>query len=120
MGERRESEDLKLACLLPWPACFSDRSDQQVARECLLESGLQSQDEWGGRLEEEICLIYWRWGQRGRGGPRRCCYRAGVSLEDLIWRRKRDEDLQLACLPPCPAPTSVWLAHFKDEISILI
>lgn len=66
MEERRESEDLKLTYLLPWPTCFSDRLGWQLPRVSLLELGLGLQDEWGGE-QEKICVMCWRWGQRGMG-----------------------------------------------------
>lgn len=60
MEERREREDLKMVCLLPWRG-------QQVSRECLrdLEGDTKG---WSGK--EKIHMICWRWGQRGRGDHR--------------------------------------------------
>lgn len=53
---RKESEGLKLACLLHWlPFCLS------------AEHELGYQHRGGVWLEENIPLTYWRWGYIGRG-----------------------------------------------------
>lgn len=47
--------------------------------------GLERQDKWGGRLEEKIWMICWKWGQRGWEGhsKRLLCYRVGDETGEL-------------------------------------
>lgn len=56
-----------LSCLLLSTTCFSG---EFLGNACWsLELG--QRDEWGGRLEEKVCVICGRWGQRSRGGRSR-------------------------------------------------
>lgn len=58
------SEDLKIACLLCWPTCFSDKLGWQIPRKCLLEWVLGQLGKKGRSLEK-IYVVCWRWEMGG-------------------------------------------------------
>lgn len=67
--KERRGEARKLCSVLHWSPCFSGSLEWRIPKESLLEG-------WGGRLEK-ICVVFWRWRQRGGG----CCSR--LSAADL-------------------------------------
>lgn len=105
MEEGREDEDLTLAYLLPWLTCFSGWYDLGFSGNACWSWVLGQWNESGGRLEEKICVVCLRWGQRRREGHSRCLLQSwhetgGLDLEGR-WERRRS------------APHPVFNAYFR-------
>lgn len=91
--------DLKLAHLLLWPACFSDRLGWWVSRESLLVGGWDNRMSRRKAGKEDLCDQL-EMGAKRRGSQGRwSATEMGVRLWSWIWR-SRGSDLQLAYLLP--------------------
>lgn len=79
--EKRESDDLKLACLLFWPPCSLTGFAGDSTGSTCWRWALSKRDEWGGRLKKN-CAVQSagdRGGGRGRL-PQVFYYRARLRL----------------------------------------
>lgn len=105
---RGGSEDLKIACLLCWPACFSGKLGWQIPRKSLLECVLGQLGKRGRSLEG-IYAVCWRWEREG--SSERGLSQSWSDMGHWTWRRRREVETYSwpICFTACAVPDTVTL-----------